>query len=115
MQQPQPNQPTNLSRARARLQVYPEPLRSFATDAVPAPVTTIPVVAEGRAALEHINKARAAGGVAGWRAAGGWHASRCTMPAWPALDERDLHCSAAPSFTPRFFVTGLIAGDGAGL
>lgn len=37
-------------------QVYPEPLRSFATDAVPAPVTTIPVLAQGRAALEKINK-----------------------------------------------------------
>lgn len=41
-------------------QVYPEPLRSFKTDTVPSPVITIPVVAEGRAALERINKARGA-------------------------------------------------------
>jgi phosphoribosylformylglycinamidine synthase len=39
-------------------QVYPEPLHSFATDAVPAPVVTIPVLADGRAALEKINKVR---------------------------------------------------------
>ncbi|GAB4814933.1 hypothetical protein N2152v2_001979 [Parachlorella kessleri] len=37
-------------------QVYPEPLRSFATDAVPARVTTIPVMEHGRAALEKVNK-----------------------------------------------------------
>ncbi|KAL4423911.1 hypothetical protein ABPG75_001212 [Micractinium tetrahymenae] len=37
-------------------QVYPEPLRSFASDQVPAPVITIPVVEQGRAALEAINK-----------------------------------------------------------
>lgn len=37
-------------------QVYPQALRSFATDTVPAPVTTIPVMAEGRAALERVNK-----------------------------------------------------------
>ncbi len=37
-------------------QVYPKPLSSFATDMAPAPVATIPVVAEGRAALERINK-----------------------------------------------------------
>lgn len=41
-------------------QVYPEPLRSFASDAVPAPVVTVPVVEQGRAALEAINKARRA-------------------------------------------------------
>lgn len=39
-------------------QVYPKPLSSFATDMAPAPVATIPVVAEGRAALERINKVR---------------------------------------------------------
>lgn len=39
-------------------QVYPEPLRSFASDQVPAPVITIPVVEQGRAALEAINKVR---------------------------------------------------------
>ncbi len=43
---------------RPRLQVYPEPLRSFASDQVPAPVITIPVVEQGRAALEAINKVR---------------------------------------------------------
>jgi phosphoribosylformylglycinamidine synthase len=37
-------------------QVYPEPLRSFASDAVPAPVVTVPVMERGRAALEAINK-----------------------------------------------------------
>jgi hypothetical protein len=37
-------------------QVYPQALTSFASDTVPAPVATIPVVAEGRAALERINK-----------------------------------------------------------
>jgi hypothetical protein len=41
-------------------QVYPEPLRSFASDAVPAPVVTVPVMERGRAALEAINKARCA-------------------------------------------------------
>ena len=35
--------------------VYPEPLASFASDVVPAPVETAPVVAEGRAALERLN------------------------------------------------------------
>ncbi|PSC73466.1 putative phosphoribosylformylglycinamidine chloroplastic mitochondrial [Micractinium conductrix] len=37
-------------------QIYPEPLASFASATVPAPVTTIPVLAHGRAALEAINK-----------------------------------------------------------
>eukprot|EP00887_Chlorella_sp_A99_P003357 scaffold26.g3357.t1 len=37
-------------------QVYAEPLHSYATDAAPAPVHTIPVLAQGRAALEAINK-----------------------------------------------------------
>jgi len=36
-------------------QVYEHSLTSFATDVVPAPVITIPVVAEGRAALERVN------------------------------------------------------------
>jgi phosphoribosylformylglycinamidine synthase len=34
---------------------YSEPLSSFATGVVPAPVTEVPVLAEGRAALERIN------------------------------------------------------------
>lgn len=37
-------------------QVYPEPLRSFASDVVPAPVTTVAVLQRGRAALEEINR-----------------------------------------------------------
>ena len=36
-------------------QVYGSPLGSFASDAAPAPVCTVPVVAEGRAALERVN------------------------------------------------------------
>ena len=36
-------------------QVYPEPLRSFATLATPGPVFTVPVLAKGRAALEDID------------------------------------------------------------
>ena len=39
-------------------QVYPEPLQSFASDAVPGPVFTVPVVEQGRAALEAIDKVR---------------------------------------------------------
>jgi len=34
---------------------YPEPLTSFDSGATPTPVGTVPVMAEGRAALEHIN------------------------------------------------------------
>ena len=37
-------------------QVYPAPLTSFATNVVPDPVYTVPVMAEGQAALEHINE-----------------------------------------------------------
>jgi phosphoribosylformylglycinamidine synthase len=37
-------------------QVYPEPLRSFVSDQAPAPVVTVPVVSQGRAALEEANK-----------------------------------------------------------
>jgi phosphoribosylformylglycinamidine synthase len=36
-------------------QVYPEPLRSFASSALPGPVFTVPVLEKGRAALEQIN------------------------------------------------------------
>ncbi|MCK5376806.1 MAG: phosphoribosylformylglycinamidine synthase, partial [Acidobacteria bacterium] len=35
---------------------YPEPLTSFATGVRPAPVSVVPVMAEGRAALERINR-----------------------------------------------------------
>ena len=35
--------------------VYPAPLKSFASDVVPAPVERAPVMAEGRAALERLN------------------------------------------------------------
>ena len=34
---------------------YPEPLTDFASGVTPAPVDTVPVMSEGRAALEHIN------------------------------------------------------------
>ena len=37
-------------------QVYPSPLLSFKTDAVPAPVLSIPVLEEGRPALERISE-----------------------------------------------------------
>jgi phosphoribosylformylglycinamidine synthase len=37
-------------------QVYLEPLQSFRADVVPSPIYTVPVLAEGRGALEHINK-----------------------------------------------------------
>jgi len=40
------------------LQVYQEPLQSFASDAVPGLVFTVPVVEQGRAALEAIDKVR---------------------------------------------------------
>jgi len=36
--------------------VYPEPLQSFETGAKPEPVFTIPVIEEGRSALERINR-----------------------------------------------------------
>ncbi len=36
-------------------QVYEAPLTSFASDTVPAPVATVPVVSQGRAALEKVN------------------------------------------------------------
>ena len=35
---------------------YPEPLPSFETGMVPEPVFTIPVLEEGRAALEKVNR-----------------------------------------------------------
>jgi len=35
---------------------YPRPLESFATGVTPAPVFTVPVLAEGRAALERVNR-----------------------------------------------------------
>jgi hypothetical protein len=35
---------------------YPEPLTSFATGIVPEPVATVPVLADGRAALERLNR-----------------------------------------------------------
>jgi len=37
-------------------EVYTAPLSSFAVDKVPDPVSTVPVLAEGRAALEKVNK-----------------------------------------------------------
>ena len=37
-------------------EVYQEPLRSFKTDATPAAVYTVPLLAKGRAALEEINE-----------------------------------------------------------
>jgi phosphoribosylformylglycinamidine synthase len=37
-------------------QVYEAPAASFKVDAVPAPVFTVPVMQQGRAALEAINK-----------------------------------------------------------
>eukprot|EP01032_Pedospumella_encystans_P013082 gene13082-15084_t len=41
--------------------VYPEPLRTFSTDLSPESVQVIPVLAEGRRALESINNARGLG------------------------------------------------------
>ena len=37
-------------------QVYPAPLQSFRTDTVPTPVFTVPVMAQGAAALQQINE-----------------------------------------------------------
>ena len=37
-------------------QVYPQPLDTFASDVVPGPVFAVPVVDQGRAALESIDK-----------------------------------------------------------
>lgn len=37
-------------------QVYPRPLQSFKTDMVPSPVFTVPIMAQGAAALEQINE-----------------------------------------------------------
>ncbi len=37
-------------------QVYPTPLLSFKTDMVPTPVFTVPIMAQGAAALEQINE-----------------------------------------------------------
>jgi phosphoribosylformylglycinamidine synthase len=39
-------------------QVYEAPAASFKVDAVPAPVFTVPVMQQGRAALEAINEVR---------------------------------------------------------
>ena len=40
--------------------VYPSALKSFTLDKAPQPVFTIPLLSNGRAALEKINKAREA-------------------------------------------------------
>jgi phosphoribosylformylglycinamidine synthase len=37
-------------------EVYSKPVASFAVDATPAPTITVPVLEQGRAALEKINK-----------------------------------------------------------
>ena len=37
-------------------QIYAEPLRSFASPVTPSPVFTIPVLQQGRRALEEINE-----------------------------------------------------------
>eukprot|EP00884_Botryococcus_braunii_P021813 jgi/Botrbrau1/8315/Bobra.0081s0004.1 len=37
-------------------EVYPEPLQSFKSDVLPAPVYTVPVLEQGRRALEEINR-----------------------------------------------------------
>ena len=39
-------------------QVYSAPLQSFRTDTVPTPVFTVPVMAQGAAALQQINEVR---------------------------------------------------------
>lgn len=43
------------SYSRNQPQVYVEPAKTFKADAVPPPVFTIPVMEQGRAALEDIN------------------------------------------------------------
>lgn len=78
--------------------VYAEPLRSFKIDKEPQTVYTIPVMAEGMAALEAINKARTAGG--------------SSFPLSPSAPQRcspahALHPFAAPSF--RRVVSTLLA------
>jgi cytochrome c-type biogenesis protein CcmH len=61
--------------------VYTAPLSSFNSNVTPKPVTTIPVMAKGRAALEAINKAR----------------ERLNMP---ALDPDTVVAQAPPSPAP---------------
>ena len=39
-------------------QVYEEDLTSFASDVIPAAVETVPVLTEGAAALEKVNRVR---------------------------------------------------------
>ncbi len=80
-------------------QVYPAPLSSFASDTVPAPVTTIPVVAEGRAALERINKVCMSGVV------------RLTWLSGPGLPHCH-HQALMFSRIPCFMAHAMFAGDG---
>lgn len=44
------------------VQVYTAPAQTFKVDAVPAPVFSVPVMAQGRAALEEINAVSCAAG-----------------------------------------------------
>jgi hypothetical protein len=56
-------------------QVYDAPAATFKVDAAPAPVFSVPVMAQGRAALEAINDVRSVfwgGGVQGWVGVCGW-------------------------------------------
>lgn len=106
-------------------QIYPEPLASFASATVPAPVTTIPVLAHGRAALEAINKVgegpraekrrhRAACGVLGntsvSRSGGG-----CSPRVSCGSFDGPRHSASQLASTPASTSCCHVAGDGAGL
>lgn len=100
------------------LQVYPEPLRSFASDQVPAPVITIPVVEQGRAALEAINKVRLKQSVLmAPSSRKNWSAATCgALSPWCPffLPFSALSIGLRP-FACRCWPLFLLVGDGPGL
>lgn len=61
-------------------QVYTEPAKTFKVDAVPAPVFTVPVMEQGRAALEEINSV-SLGGLGCWGGLSGWAQMQTTRAA----------------------------------
>jgi hypothetical protein len=62
-------------------QVYDAPAATFKVDAAPAPVFSVPVMAQGRAALEAINDVRSVfwggGSRGGWVCVGGGWVGGC--------------------------------------
>ena len=87
-------------------EVYSSPVKSFAVTATPAATVTVPVLAQGRAALEKINKVGALRGGAlrgGW--GGGGAAPAAALPpgkgrrSTPSAAPRPRECPAEASLT----------------